>query len=134
MALKLSELMGVTPEISNKLHAAGLNDSDKLLAAVAQPQSRAEWAQKLDIDERVLLELGNRADLARIKGIGKIYSDLLEYAGVDTIMELRNRNPDNLYEKINEVADHHMVQRRPTRQQVHDWVAQAKEMERAIYY
>lgn len=35
-----------------------------------------------------MLELANRADLARIKGIAGVYSDLLEEAGVDTIKEL----------------------------------------------
>ena len=54
---------------------------------------RKALASKLGIDERALLELGNRADLARIKGVGAVYSDLLEFAGVDTVAELAKRVP-----------------------------------------
>ena len=71
MSLNVTELYGVTPEIASALKSAGLTDSDKLLAAVAQPKDRTELAKKLGIDARALLELGNRADLARIKGIGR---------------------------------------------------------------
>lgn len=134
MVLKIREINGITPELAETLIAAGLDNADKLLAAAAQPQQRTKLADQLGIDEGELLELVNRADLARIKGIGRIYSDLLEFAGVDTIMELRQRNPDHLYEKIEEVASKHPVRRLPRRDQVHDWVAQAQQLERAIFY
>ena len=38
-----------------------------------------------------VLELINRADLARVKGIGSIYANMLEVAGVDTVKELAQR-------------------------------------------
>ncbi len=134
MPLKISELYGVNPETAAKLKSAGLDNSDALLAAVGQPDARAELAAKLGIDQRTLLELGNRADLARIKGIGKVYSDLLEFAGVDTVPELATRNADNLYAKLNEVAGQHSVQRVPRPDDVKDWVAQAKQLDRALFY
>ncbi len=134
MALKINQLQGVSVEIAAALKSAGLNDSDKLLAATAQPQERAQLAERLGIDERTLLELANRADLARITGIGRVYSDLLEFVGVDTVAELAQRNPDNLYEKILAMAGEHMVQRVPRREQVADWIQQAKELGRGIFY
>ena len=99
---------------------------DKLLAAAATPADRKALAAKLGVDEKEVLELANRADLARIKGVGKVYSDLLEWAGVDTVAELAQRNPDNLFEKIVSAANEHFVQRLPRSQDVADWVAQAK--------
>ncbi len=134
MALNVTELNGVSPELADALRAADLTNSDKLLAAVAQPKDRAELAIKLGVDARALLELGNRADLVRIRGIGPVYSDLLEFAGVDTVAELGTRNPENLYNKILEVAQEHHVKRTPTRQEVSDWVGQAKGLERGIHY
>jgi predicted flap endonuclease-1-like 5' DNA nuclease len=134
MALRINELEGVTLEIGAALVEAGLNDSDKLLAATAQPTDRAKLAARLGIEDRAVLELANRADLARVKGIGQIYSDLLEFAGVDTVAELRQRNADNLFDKLVEVAGGHHVQRLPRRADVHDWVAQAKRLERAIFF
>jgi predicted flap endonuclease-1-like 5' DNA nuclease len=134
MALKINQLQGVSVEIASALKSAGLNNSDKLLAAIAQPLERAHLAERLGIAERSLLELANRADLARIKGIGQVYSDLLEFVGVDTVAELAQRNADNLYEKILSMAGEHMVQRVPRREQVADWIEQAKQLGRGIFY
>lgn len=134
MTLRISELFGVDPALADKLKDAGLDDSAKLLGAVAHPANRQDLSERLGIDERRLLELGNRADLARIKGIGAVYSDLLEFAGVDTVAELAGRNPDNLYAKIMEVASGHSVQRPPSAADVADWVAQAKALGRGIFY
>ena len=134
MALKIDELFGVREELAATLRAAGLNDSDKLLAAATTPQQRAELAARLGVDTKEVLELANRSDLARIKGVGKVYSDLLEWAGVDTVAELATRNADNLFAKINEVAAEHFVQRLPRAADVADWVSQAKALPRMLQY
>lgn len=134
MTLKISELYGMTDDIAEKLKAEGMDDSEKLLAAVAQPADRKKLAVKLGMNERSLLELGNRADLARIKGIGAVYSDLLEYAGVDTVAELAQRNPDNLYVKLVDVGKEHSAKRLPTQAEVSDWVDEAKALGRGIFY
>ncbi len=134
MGLNISELEGVSPAIGAKLKELGLNDSDKLLAACAQPADREVLAQKLGVDARAVLELADRADLCRIKGIGQIYSDLLEFSGVDTVVELSRRNPENLHATILEKASEHKVQRVPSLGDVQDWVEQAKSMDRAIFY
>ena len=134
MALLISELHGVSPELVKRIEEAGLNKSLKFLAAVAQPKDRQALAETQGIDARTLLEQGNRANLARIKGIGPIYFDLLEFAGVDTVVELSNCNPENLYSKIKEIADEHHVQCLPWLEQAQDWAAQAKSLDRAIFY
>ena len=134
MAVRISELQGVTPEIAAALKGEGLNTSDQLLAAAAQPQDRSTLAGRVGIAERALLELANRADLARIKGVGRVYSDLLEFAGVDTVSELATRNADNLFTKLTDVAAKHHVVRLPRLADVKDWVAQAGALGRAIYY
>ncbi len=134
MAVRIDELFGVREELSAKLKAEGLSDSDKLLAVATTPKQREELAAKLGTDSKEVLELANRADLARIKGVGTVYSDLLEWAGVDTVAELAHRNPDNLYDKIVEAANEHFVKRLPRPADVADWVAQAKELPRMLQY
>lgn len=134
MALVVTELRGVAPALVGALREASLADSDKLLAAATTPDARTQLATRLGIEPRAILELANRADLGRIRGIGVVYSDLLEFAGVDTVAELATRNPDNLYQKIVEVAADHPVQRLPRPADVSDWVAQAKALPRAIEY
>ena len=134
MALRIDELFGVREDLAAKLREAGLTDSDKLLAATATPHQRAEVASKLGVDTKEVLELANRADLARIKGVGRVYSDLLEWSGVDTVAELAQRNPENLLAKITESAAEHFVQRLPTQANVSDWVSQAKALPRVLEY
>ena len=134
MSLPITELFGVREDLAAKLHEAGLSNSDQLLAAAAQPKDREALAAKLGIDAKQVLELANRADLARIKGVGKVYSDLLEWAGVDTVAELARRNPEGLYAKIVEVAGMHFVKQLPTAEAVADWITQAKGLDKKLFH
>ena len=86
-------------------------------------------------DPKVILELCNRADLARIKGVSGVYSDLLEKAGVDTVKELATRRPDNLHAKIIETNDtEKLTERPPNAAAVENWVNQAKELPKLLTY
>ena len=77
----------------------------------------------------------NLADLFRVKGIGEEYSDLLEEAGVDTVPELAQRNPANLYETLVAINQQKkLVRKLPTQGQVGSWVDQAKALPRLVSY
>jgi predicted flap endonuclease-1-like 5' DNA nuclease len=87
------------------------------------------------ISEKLILEWVNHVDLFRIKGVASEYSDLLEEAGVDTVPELAQRKPENLYQKIVETNQaKKLVRKLPTAAQVADWVAQAKALPRKVNY
>ena len=132
---KLETIEGIGPVYAEKLRAAGIRSIAALLSAGATPEGRKELAEKTGIGDEYILDWVNRADLMRIRGIGEEYSDLLEKAGVDTVVELAQRNPDNLYEalvKVNE--EKRLVRRLPTRDQVADWVEQAKSLPRVVSY
>jgi predicted flap endonuclease-1-like 5' DNA nuclease len=75
------------------------------------------------------------ADLFRIKGIGTQYSELLEAVGVDTVKELRNRNPENLHAKLVEVqAEKKITRAVPALSQVQDFIDQAKQLPQVVTY
>ncbi len=132
---KVVDIEGVGPAYAAKLEAAGVKDTDMLLKMGATPKGRQDLAEKTGITEKLILEWVNRVDLYRIKGIGSEYSDLLESAGVDTVVELGNRKPENLLAKMTEVNEaKHLVRKLPTLAQVQDWVKQAKELPRAVSY
>ncbi|MFM7172255.1 MAG: DUF4332 domain-containing protein [Caldilinea sp.] len=132
--IKVSELRGIEAETVEKLTAQGIKDSEELLAAAGTAKERATLAAALGIEAARLLKLTNFADLARVKGIGSVYADLLEYAGVDTVVELRTRNPENLYKKLTQVGAEHGVKRLPRLEEVQDWIEQAKQLERKVHY
>ena len=77
----------------------------------------------------------NAADLYRVRGVGKQFGELLEAAGVDTVPELAQRNPVNLFTKLSEVnAEKKLTGRSPHQSEVESWVTQAKELPRVIEY
>jgi len=87
------------------------------------------------INEKSILKFANMADLMRIKGIGEEYSELLEASGVDTVPELSHRVPSNLVSKMQEInAERKLTRRVPVLSEVEKWVAQAKELPRALEY
>ena len=135
MAIPLKQLKGMDDELAKKLKVKDIRDSDQLLEACASAKQRRAMAKELEVEEKALLELANRADLARMKGAAGIYSDLLEQAGVDTIKELATRNPENLHAKIIEVNNEkRLATRLPTVLDVLEWVEAAQEMPKVLTY
>ncbi|GAB4036903.1 DUF4332 domain-containing protein [Spirosoma gilvum] len=135
MSLTLGELRGITDAVLNALKAQGISDADSLLEATRTPEDRKSLSSASGVDSKAILELANRADLARIKGIGRVYSDLMEEAGVDTVKELAQRSADNLHAKliqINKVRQY--TQRPPSVEQIGDFVEQAKKLPRMLEY
>lgn len=132
---KLITIEGIGPVYEQKLQEAGVKTIEALLERGATPQGRKELAEGTGIGDERILDWVNRADLFRIKGVGEEYSDLLEAAGVDTVVELSRRNAENLYAKLTEVnAEKELVRRLPTLSQVGNWIEQAKELPRKINY
>ncbi len=132
---KLETIEGVGPVYAERLRAAGIRSVKALLRTGATPEGRKELAEKTGIGYEYILDWVNRADLMRVRGVGEEYSDLLEKAGVDTVAELAQRNPDNLYHKLLEVnAEKRLVRRPPTREMVARWVEQAKVLPRVVSY
>ncbi len=132
---KIVDIEGIGPAYAAKLQAAGITTTEVLLKAGATPKSRKELAEKAGISGDLILEWVNHADLYRIKGVGSEYSDLLEEAGVDTVVELAHRNAQNLLEKMTEAnIQKNLVRRLPTVGMVEKWIAQAKALPRAVEY
>jgi len=135
MTTAVKDLRGATEAIVAKLKEKGISNNEKLLSAAAAPAQRRELAAQCGCDAKDILELANRADLARIKGISGVYSDLLETAGVDTVKELATRRPDNLLAKIISTNDaEKLTQRPPTIAAVKSWIEQAKELPKILTY
>jgi predicted flap endonuclease-1-like 5' DNA nuclease len=132
---KLEEVEGIGEVYAQKLREAGVATTGALLQQGATARGREEIAAKTGVSGKLVLEWVNHVDLFRIKGIGEEYADLLEEAGVDTIPELAQRNPENLYQKLVAVNwKKRLVRKLPGHSQVSDWIEQARSLPRVITY
>ena len=132
---KIINIEGIGPTYAEKLTSIGIMTTEQLLEKAGSKRGRTEVAESTGISERLILEWVNLSDLFRIKGVAEEYSDLLEEAGVDTVAELAQRNPDNLYQKLLEVnAEKNLVRRTPWLSSVKSWVEQAKSLPRMVEY
>ena len=132
---KLHAIQGIGEVYRSKLEALGLRTTDDLLTLASTPRGRKDLAEKTGVDAKRILQWVNCADLFRIKGIGPQYAELLEASGVDTVPELAQRRPENLYAKLGEVnQEKALVRQLPTLRLVRSWVAQAKALPRLVHY
>lgn len=126
---KIIEVEGIGEVYAGKLNAAGIPTTKALLARGASREGRRKLAEETGVSLAQVLKWVNHADLFRIKGVKTQYAELLEAAGVDSVAELAQRNPDNLHPalaKTNEKKK--LVRKLPNHKQVCDWVAQAQSL------
>lgn len=127
--------VGLPPREATRLRKNGVRTTDGLLRVASTKSGRRKLAGRTKLPEGEVLGWVNRADLMRVKGIGPEYADLLEAAGVDTVKELRTRNPNNLLETMSDLnARKRLVRRLPTFGMVDGWVGAAKNLDPLVRY
>lgn len=136
MAIPLNKLVGMASELETKLKEQGIHDSDQLLDACRTPHERSELAKHCGLTRPKLLALADRADLARIHGVGGVLSDLLEQInGVKTVPDLAKQRPEQLHSELEDLIEQKkikLVGRAPSFELVKDWIKQAKALEKML--
>ena len=118
-----------------RLKALGIRTTEKLLEASKTAKDRKILAEKLDVSEQTVLRWANLADRMRIKGVREPYAELLKDAGVDTVRELKYRNPARLAQAMCEAnKKHRRVQLLPSEKRVTAWIEAAKKLDPKIRY
>lgn len=129
MNYSIEEIEGIGKAYATKLITLNIKTTKDLLSLCCDKKGRKTISDQLDISEKLLLKWVNLADLMRIDGIGKQYSELLEAAGVDTVKELRNRKPENLLETMVQTNDlKNLCNANPGLAMIEEWVEQAKKI------
>jgi len=135
MSYPISELTGVGREIADRLRGAGIRTTTRLLDAAKSPKQRKQLAERTGLEEKSILSWANMADRMRIKGVGEDYASLLQAAGVDTVKELKYRNPAKLAHAMAEAnTKRKLVRVLPSDQAVVRWIEQAKRLPLKITY
>ena len=132
---RLIDIEGVGSVNARKLLKAGVRSTASLLKKGGTRKGREEIVKLSRIDKDLILQWVNHVDLFRIKGIASEFADLLEAAGVDTVVELSKRDAKKLAEALAKVsAKGNLTNRVPTAKMVKGWIAQAKKLPRAVSY
>ena len=132
---KLELVEGIGNKYATVLRKVGVRSTGDLLKKGSTPKGRVEIANASGISKKLILEWVNHVDLFRIKGVSEEYSDLLEEAGVDTVVELAQRRPENLHQALLKTnAKKKLVRQTPSAKMVKNWVSQAKKLPRKIQY
>jgi hypothetical protein len=131
----ISKMRGVSPPIRVALKAVGINTSSRLLAVAARLEDRLILASSRNIDLVYLTELVQRADLARIGGIGATSGRMLEMLGIRDVASLARQTPGALASGLGELNDRLRVTRRtPNLAEVTAWVQQARQLPKLVSY
>jgi predicted RecB family nuclease len=135
LSYPLTGIAGIGPAMTARLKALGIRTTDKLLETAKTAKDRKALAAKLEIDEHTVLRWANLTDRMRIKGVREPYAELLKDAGVDTIKELKYRNPGRLAQAMAEAnAARKRVQLLPSEKRVGRWIEAAKKLDQKIKY
>ncbi len=127
--------IGADADEAKKFRALRIRTAERLLEAAKNPKGRKELADRTGIDEKRLLCLANTADRMRVKGLGKQYAAILPAVGVDTVRELKYRNPEKLAKSIGELNKRRkLVRFLPTVGLVTSWIEHAKKLPLKITY
>lgn len=133
MSYKIEKIEGIGPAYAAKLAEQGIKTTADYLAKAADAKGRKALAEATGISLALILRWANQADLMRITGVGEEFAELLEKAGVDTVKELKMRNPQNLTAAMEAVnAEKKLVRRIPALSEVEKWIEQAKTLEPMI--
>jgi hypothetical protein len=136
MSYPIEDLKTIGPGVTASFKSAGIRSTGRLLETAKDPKGRKALAAETGLDEKCVLRSANMADRMRIKGVGEEYAVLLEAAGVDTVRELRYRNPHNL---ANAMADANTrrklgVRLLPSKTTIQRWIDHAKRLPLKISY
>jgi hypothetical protein len=81
----------------------------------------------------LILKWVEEADLFRVNGIGRQYTEILRAAGVDSVKELGQRRADHLHEKLTAInREKKHVHAVPSINAIERWIEEAKALPRIV--
>jgi predicted flap endonuclease-1-like 5' DNA nuclease len=135
MTYPITDITGIDSDTAEALKSVGIRTTEALLEAAKSPRARQRLAEETRLPEKSILRWANTADRMRIKGVGEDYALLLQAAGVDTVKELKFRNPAKLAKAMREAnIRRKLVRVLPSDDAVVRWIEQAKKLQLKITY
>ena len=135
MTYAISDIAAIEPEAVVTLKKAGIRTTARLLETAKDAKGRRKLAEETGLPEKNILRWANLSDRMRIKGVGEDYAHLLQAAGVDTVKELKYRNPGRLARAMADAnVKRKLVRVLPSDGAVVRWIEHAKKLPMKISY
>ena len=125
----IDSINGMTHTEATKLRRARVRTTITFLQIASTRSGRALLTKETGITSTKLLHWAKRAELMKIKNLGRDYADLLEAVGVESVADLKRRNPESLHEMMhnaNQVKK--IVDRMPSLKRVTNWIDDSKDI------
>jgi predicted flap endonuclease-1-like 5' DNA nuclease len=133
--LPISKLRGVPFQARVALKVRRITTCNQLLAAAAVAEDREALARATKIAPEILADLVQRADMARVNGIGAVFGLMLEELGIHDVQTLASQDAETLHEQLRGYNRRERLARRsPTPEEVSDWVGQARRLPTLLTY
>jgi predicted flap endonuclease-1-like 5' DNA nuclease len=127
--MRIISIQGIGPAYAAKLTKVGIRTMDELLQKAATPDGRKQIAESSSISPELILRWVHMADLYRIRGLGSHYLELLEGAGVNTVLGLSKSVAEDLHGKMLAVnRAKSQVNGIPGLKQVKRWIDHARKL------
>ena len=135
MSYPITDIEEIDGEVAATLKSVGIRSTERLLEAARNVKGRKTLAEKTGLAEKQLLCWANVADRMRVRGVSKEYAELLQAAGVDTVKELKYRNPGKLAKAMADAnKKRKMVRLLPSEKLICRWIESAQKLPLKISY
>lgn len=128
-ALMLVAAPSLDAEDVAELHETDVKDVDALAAKAATVEGRAELAEAADLSRAEVDSIAYDLDLGRVRGVGRKSIALLNTAGIESVGELAEYEPEELAGLLITANDEeHVVEHMPSVDTLAYWIDQSREL------
>ena len=120
---RLKDAYWIEKRYQHELPKVGVTSLEDLLSRTNEKRERDELALRLLISKEELINWVEKARLVRLRGLGIENLRLLEGAGVHSVPDLAMKDPERLYQKMEEV---YQGRRIPKKAKIRIWIKEAQ--------
>ncbi len=134
-SLPVARLRGISRLLRRVLKRDRIVSCAQLLQALGTHKARAAFARRFGIALDDLTALVQRADLARIHGVGAVFGEMLEQLEVRDVQTLAGCDADRLTVRLQRLhLERRTARRAPNRDEVRHWIRQARSLPILVTY
>ena len=97
---EVEEVEGIGPSYGKKLRDMGISTTEQLLNQCYNTDGCITVAEHVGIEDFVIRKWASMSDLMRINGIEGQFSELMVYAGIDSVQDLGKQSANALHSRL----------------------------------